>query len=159
MKNKSNKIKIAGFLTVAIVCFGFNFGESVTAQNSGRQRVVTKPTPKPTPEITPTPTPISTPTATPTPVPIQTLADLQSRIRTSLARPELRRGQIGVKIVSLDTGKMIFEENGEKYFMPASNMKSLPSRRQWKNFRPNFALLLQFLRPQCLTQTARFAAI
>ena len=147
MKNKSNKIKIAGFLTVAIVCFGFNFGESVTAQNSGRQRVVTKPTPKPTPEITPTPTPIPTPTATSTPVPIQTLADLQSRIRTSLARPELRRGQIGVKIVSLDTGKMIFEENGEKYFMPASNMKSFTVAAAMEKLSPEFRFVTSVFAP------------
>ena len=147
MKNKSNKIKIAVFLTVAMVCFGFNFGESVTAQNSGRQRVVATPTPKPTPEITPTPTPIPTPTATPTPVPIQTLADLQSRIRTSLARPELRRGQIGVKIVSLDTGKTIFEENAEKYFMPASNMKSFTIAAAMEKLSPEFRFVTSVFAP------------
>ena len=147
MKNKSNKIKIAGFLTVAIVCFGFNFGESVTAQNSGRQRVVRKPTPTPTPKITPTPTPSATPTATPTPVPIQTLADLQSRIRTSLARPELRRGQIGVKIVSLDTGKTIFEENAEKYFMPASNMKSFTVAAAMEKLSPEFRFVTSVFAP------------
>ncbi len=144
MKRKVNQIKIAGFLTLAIICFGFDFGESSAAQSNGRQRVAEKPTPTPKvapilkikPTLTPTPTP--TPSPTPTPVPIQTVAELQSRIRTSLARPELRRGQIGVKVVSLDTGKTIFEENAEKYFMPASNMKSYTVAAALEKLSPDF---------------------
>lgn len=38
--------------------------------------------------------------------------------------PEVRRGRIGVKIVSLSTGKVVFENDSDKYFMPASNMKN-----------------------------------
>lgn len=38
--------------------------------------------------------------------------------------PEVRRGRVGVKIVSLNTGKIIFENDADKYFMPASNMKN-----------------------------------
>jgi len=146
MKRKVNQIKIAGFLTLAIICFGFDFGESSAAQSNGRQRVAEKPTPTPKvapilkikPTLTPTPTPTPSPTPTPTPVPIQTVAELQSRIRTSLARPELRRGQIGVKVVSLDTGKTIFEENAEKYFMPASNMKSYTVAAALEKLSPDF---------------------
>ncbi|HEV8160257.1 MAG TPA: D-alanyl-D-alanine carboxypeptidase, partial [Pyrinomonadaceae bacterium] len=130
MKSKINKMKIVGLLSFAVFCAALNFDTSVTAQETRRERVVEKPTlkqtpnPKPTvaPTVLPTPTPL--PTATPTPVPIQTISDLQSRVRLTLARPELRRGSVGVKIVSLDTNKVIFEENAEKYFMPASNMKS-----------------------------------
>ena len=144
MKRKVNQIKIAGFLTLAIICFGFDFGESSAAQSNGRQRVAEKPTPTPKvapilkikPTLTPTPTP--TPSPTPTPVPIQNIVELQSRIRTSLARPELRRGQIGVKVVSLDTGKTIFEENAEKYFMPASNMKSYTVAAALEKLSPDF---------------------
>ena len=144
MKRKVNQIKIAGFLTLAIICFGFDFGESSAAQSNGRQRVAEKPTPTPKvapilkikPTLTPTPTP--TPSPTPTPVPIQTVAELQARIRTSLALPELRRGQIGVKVVSLDTGKTIFEENAEKYFMPASNMKSYTVAAALEKLSPDF---------------------
>ena len=146
MKRKVNQIKIAGFLTLAIICFGFDFGESSAAQSNGRQRVAEKPTPTPKvapilkikPTLTPTPTPTPSPTPTPTPVPIQTVAELQARIRTSLARPELRRGQIGVKVVSLDTGKTIFEENAEKYFMPASNMKSYTVAAALEKLSPDF---------------------
>jgi serine-type D-Ala-D-Ala carboxypeptidase/endopeptidase (penicillin-binding protein 4) len=94
--------------------------------------------PKPTPTPIPTATTIVTPTPTPTPVTVQTLPELQSRIRTSLSRPELRRGSVGVKIVSLQTGKVIFEENAEKYFMPASNMKSYTVGTALEKLSPNF---------------------
>jgi len=135
MKSKTNKIekiKIVGLLGFAIFCAALNFDVSATAQETKRERVIEKSaptpkqtsTPKPTaaPLVPPTPTPL--PTVKPTPVPIQIVSDLQSRIRLTLARTELRRGSVGVKIVSLDTNKVIFEENAEKYFMPASNMKS-----------------------------------
>jgi serine-type D-Ala-D-Ala carboxypeptidase/endopeptidase (penicillin-binding protein 4) len=52
------------------------------------------------------------------------LASLQSRIAARLAAPEIQRGSVGIKVVSLDTGRVVFEQNGEKYFMPASNMKN-----------------------------------
>ncbi|CAN5664680.1 D-alanyl-D-alanine carboxypeptidase/D-alanyl-D-alanine-endopeptidase [soil metagenome] len=56
--------------------------------------------------------------------PTQTVADLRLAIAERLARPEFRRGNIGVKVASLTTGEALFESNAEKYFMPASNMKS-----------------------------------
>src|SRR5690606_36711245 len=52
------------------------------------------------------------------------LTDLQFRLRQSLAKPEVSRGSVGVKVTSLATGKVILESNAEKYFMPASNMKN-----------------------------------
>ena len=70
---------------------------------------------------------IPAPIATPTPTATTTgasLIDLQFRLRQSLAKPEVGRGSIGVKITSLTSGKVIFENDAEKYFMPASNMKN-----------------------------------
>lgn len=52
------------------------------------------------------------------------IADLQLLLRQSLSKPEVRRGAIGVKIASLSSGKVVFEQDAEKYFMPASNMKN-----------------------------------
>lgn len=138
MKTKNYQLKIAGFLAFAIACFSFNFGISATAQNNQRQRISEKPTP--TPAITgatPTPSPVSTVTTTK----IQTLADLQANLRVALSRPELRRGQVGVKIVSLDTNKTIFEENAEKYFMPASNMKSYTVAAALERLSPDFRFI------------------
>lgn len=75
---------------------------------------------------TPTPKPVATPTpaATPTPRPVQTIDDLQAKIRQRLFSPEVRRGRVGIKIVSLNSGKVVFENDSEKYYMPASNMKN-----------------------------------
>jgi serine-type D-Ala-D-Ala carboxypeptidase/endopeptidase (penicillin-binding protein 4) len=101
---------------------------TVSAQNPAR--------PQTTP--TPTPTPAATATATPAPAAVQTLAELQARIRERLNRPELRRGQIGVKIASLSSGKVIFEENAEKYFMPASNMKNFTVATAIERLTPDY---------------------
>ena len=96
--------------------------------------------------------PTQTPTPTPSPVlivekPAQTLADLQSKIRARLQRSELRRGQVGVKIVSLSTGKVVFEENAEKYFMPASNMKNFTVATALEKLTPDFRFITSVYAP------------
>lgn len=153
MKRKTNQIKLAGFLTLALFCLGFNFGIFAAAQEADRQRVIEKstpettPTPKqstvPYPAVSPTPTP----SATPAPVAIQTISDLQSRINLTLSRPELRRGQVGIKIVSLDSGKNVFETNAEKYFMPASNMKSYTIAAALEKLSPDFRFVTSVYAP------------
>ena len=70
--------------------------------------------------------------------PIKTLDELRTSITEKLARPEVRRGQIGIKIVSLDTGSVIFEQNAEKYFMPASNMKNFTIAAALEKLTPDF---------------------
>ena len=147
--NKSNKLsRTAVFIISAIVFLGINFGTS--AQDSKRDRVIVgatptpkiSPTPKPTqtPKTTPTPTSTATPkpTATPTPQTVQTLESLQNKIRLALSRPELRRGTVAVKIASLNSGKVIFEDSAEKYMMPASNMKSFTVATAIEKLTPNF---------------------
>jgi len=138
MKTKVNKIKIVGLLNLVILCFGFNFGTAATAQENQRERAIEFSSPTQTPTPKPPVAPQIIPTPTPTPISSQTAADLQSRIRTILARPDLRRGSVGVKIVSLDANKTIFEENAEKYFMPASNMKSYTIAAALEKLSPNF---------------------
>ncbi len=134
MKMQSTKTKIACFLTLAIFCGGLNFGVSISAQQEApRGRGIEKPTPTPSP--------------TPAVAPVQTISDLQARIRATLARPEIRRGQIGVKIQSLDTNKTIFEENGEKYFMPASNMKSFTVAAALEKLSPDFRFVTSVYAP------------
>src|SRR5690348_11750182 len=109
---KISQIKFALFLIAAI-------GLPVAAQNdNNRQRIIVGATPTPRPTVSPTPFPSPTPVLPGG----QTIFDLQAKIRKTLARPELQRGSVGIKVASLNTGKVIFENNAEKYFMPASNM-------------------------------------
>src|ERR671926_513481 len=53
----------------------------------------------------------------------KTLPELRSKISEVLAKPELAPAIVGIKVVSLDTGKVLFEENATKLLRPASNMK------------------------------------
>src|SRR4051812_5334382 len=81
-------------------------------------------------QIQPTPTPVYKPTVAPIATPVtssnaagstkpahaqQTQNDLQAKIGSILSRPELRRGMVGIKVVSLNSGKTVFEDNAEKY--------------------------------------------
>ena len=68
----------------------------------------------------------------------ETVQSLTARIADKLTRPEVRRGQIGVKIVSLNTAKVLFQQNGEKYFMPASNMKNFTVATALEKLTPGF---------------------
>jgi len=53
----------------------------------------------------------------------KTLPELQARIQEVLAKPELSSAMVGIKVVSLDNGRVLFEENASKLLRPASNMK------------------------------------
>lgn len=173
---KKIHINIVGFLTLAILSVTFNFGISTTAQENNRNLNPT-PTVTPTakPKLTATPKPAATPippmtagceatslgcppyltvprsstTPTPAPTPPQyrDLWEVQRRIQTVLMRPELQRGQIGVKIVSLDTEKTVFETNAEKYFMPASNMKSYTVAAAMEKLSPDFKFVTSVYAP------------
>src|SRR4029453_1687872 len=58
----------------------------------------------------------------PAPAP-RTLPELRAKISEIVAKPELSSAMVGVKAVSLDTGRVLFEENAAKLLRPASNMK------------------------------------
>lgn len=89
------------------------------------------PTPSPSPFATPGQGPVPSPSPTPTPDVVQprsaattrTLGELQTRISQVLQKPELAPATIGIKVTSLETGKVLFEENADKLLRPASNMK------------------------------------
>jgi D-alanyl-D-alanine carboxypeptidase/D-alanyl-D-alanine-endopeptidase (penicillin-binding protein 4) len=53
----------------------------------------------------------------------ETLDSLVSRISAHISQPRFAAATWGIKVVSLDTGKTLFEHNAEKYFSPASNAK------------------------------------
>ncbi|HSK73976.1 MAG TPA: D-alanyl-D-alanine carboxypeptidase/D-alanyl-D-alanine-endopeptidase [Pyrinomonadaceae bacterium] len=145
---KRKNIKLTAFLSLAVACFGFGFNSPAFTQETSRQRVAAPtPTVTPTPQVNPAVVPTPVPTPFTTSVSKRTLSDLQAQIRLVLSRPELRRGHIGVKIVSLDTNKTVFEENAEKYFMPASNMKSYTIAAALEKLSPNFRFVTSVYAP------------
>lgn len=77
-----------------------------------------QPSPSPLPQASPEPS-----VAPPKVTPATTLPELQAKISEILAKPELASAMVGVKVVSLDTGRVLFEENANKLLRPASNMK------------------------------------
>ncbi|MBV9928214.1 MAG: D-alanyl-D-alanine carboxypeptidase/D-alanyl-D-alanine-endopeptidase [Acidobacteria bacterium] len=87
------------------------------------QATPARPTPTPTPAAAQTPTPTPTPAATTTASAPQTLEELRARIRDLLARPEFAASRVAVKVSSLDTGRVLFEQDSRKWMQPASNMK------------------------------------
>ena len=52
-----------------------------------------------------------------------TLAELQQRLSELVTQPRFAAGTFGVKVVSLDTGKTLFENDATKLLSPASNCK------------------------------------
>ena len=91
-----------------------------------QQTPVTQPSPSPSPVVSPALVPQASPEpAVPAPkiTPASTLPELQAKISEILAKPELESAIVGVKVVSLDNGRVLFEENANKLLRPASNMK------------------------------------
>lgn len=55
--------------------------------------------------------------------PPNSLADLQQRLTAEVTAPRFDAASFGVKIVSLETGKTLFEHEANRLFSPASNCK------------------------------------
>lgn len=53
----------------------------------------------------------------------ESVDSLRARLASHISQPRFAAASWGVKIVSLDSGKTIFEHNPSKYFSPASNAK------------------------------------
>ncbi len=108
----------------------------VSAQQPSQRerRTVAQPIPgasaTPTPVPSPSPTPNAVPSVSPSPMPASRIAtsaktqgELHARIKEILQKPELAAAIVGIKVASLDTGRVLFEENAGKLLRPASNMK------------------------------------
>ena len=106
-------------LSALLVFLSLSTAESLAQPQ--RERRVAEPTatPAPSPAVTPAPARPIAPVANP----LRTLAELQSRIAEIVRQPALEPGIFAVKIVSLDTGNVIFEQSANKFVRPASNMK------------------------------------
>jgi D-alanyl-D-alanine carboxypeptidase/D-alanyl-D-alanine-endopeptidase (penicillin-binding protein 4) len=68
----------------------------------------------------------------------ETLANLRSRIDEIVRQPALEPGFFAVKIVSLDSGQVIYEQNANKFVRPASNMKLYTVAAAFDRLTPDF---------------------
>ncbi|MDQ1611582.1 MAG: hypothetical protein QOG00_1513 [Pyrinomonadaceae bacterium] len=112
--------------TLLLLAFVANpFALAALAQDAQRDRRVGQLPSAPAVTIAPTPTPqpatgVATVAAAPA---SRSLEALRAEITEVLREPELAPAVVGVKVVSLDTGRVLFEENASKLLVPASNMK------------------------------------
>ena len=127
---QSRVSKTISLVLLAAIVFQTSFTSVSGNQTPQRERKVTQAAPAVLPTPTPTPTPevLATPTPSPTVAPraattTLTLPQLQQSISEVLRRPQLEAAIVGIKVVSLDSGRVLFEENARKLLRPASNMK------------------------------------
>src|SRR5947209_12390113 len=66
------------------------------------------------------------------------LAELKSRIEEIARQPALEPGFFAVKIVSLDTNQIIYEQNANKFVRPASNMKLYTVATAFERITPDY---------------------
>ncbi|MFN2493577.1 MAG: D-alanyl-D-alanine carboxypeptidase/D-alanyl-D-alanine-endopeptidase [Pyrinomonadaceae bacterium] len=131
-RHQSTFVTSALSLALLFLLVAANFTSHAQEQ---RERRVPSPinvisTPAPTP--TPSPSfPVRIPTPSPSPIVVpehgrtgtQSLSELQLRISEILRKPELAPATIGIKVASVETGRVLFETNSNKLLRPASNMK------------------------------------
>ena len=61
------------------------------------------------------------------------------RIDTILSAPDLARGFWGIEVVSLDNGKLVYAQNADKLFTPASNTKLFTTAAALALIGPNYS--------------------
>ncbi|HET6890189.1 MAG TPA: D-alanyl-D-alanine carboxypeptidase/D-alanyl-D-alanine-endopeptidase [Pyrinomonadaceae bacterium] len=127
---KHNRIKIvSGLLMLYLLTLVATLSASGQQQPQRERRAVpqSSPVPSATPQTVTTPGPTPLPTASPvaraTSTTTKTLEELKARITEVLQKPELAAAIVAIKVVSLDTGRTMFEENAGTLLRPASNMK------------------------------------
>jgi serine-type D-Ala-D-Ala carboxypeptidase/endopeptidase (penicillin-binding protein 4) len=80
------------------------------------------------------------PAAAPTSDAPRSVADLQSRIAAHLDQPRFRNALWGVEIVSLDTGRTLFERDAHRLLSPASNCKLYTAALVLDRFGPDYRI-------------------
>jgi len=76
--------------------------------------------------------------------PVDTLAALQARLRAHITQPRFAAAQWGAKIVSLDSGKTLFDHNAGKLFKPASNAKLFTGALALDRLGPGYRIKTSF---------------
>ena len=76
--------------------------------------------------------------------PVETLAAFQARLQEVATHPRFSAAMLGVKVESLDTGKVIFEQNAAKLLKPASNGKMYTGALALDRFGPDYKIRTSF---------------
>jgi len=71
----------------------------------------------------------------------RSLAELKDRIQQIVSQPALAPGFFAVKIVSLDTGTVVFEQDANKFVRPASNMKLYTVAAAFDRLTPDYRFI------------------
>lgn len=115
---------------------------------------VAQPSPSPSPSPVASPSP---PTAIVSPRVVvtaaKTLPELQAKISEVLAKPELAPAMVGIKVVSLDSGRVLFEENAAKLLRPASNMKLYTVAAALDRLSPDYRFVTSVHSPSLLDKS------
>lgn len=75
----------------------------------------------------------------------ETYPEFQARLQKIATHPRFSPAMLGLKIESLDTGKVIFEQNAEKLLKPASNGKMYTGALALDRLGPNYKIKTSFL--------------
>jgi serine-type D-Ala-D-Ala carboxypeptidase/endopeptidase (penicillin-binding protein 4) len=154
------RISIIVFLAILVAAAMVPVAGISSAQRDRRTAPtpVTSPSVVPSQSPTPSASPSGTPTASPSPIaaevkaktanPTNTLAELQGKIIDVLRKPQLAPAAVGIKVVSLDTGKVLFEENAAKLLRPASNMKLYTVAAALDRLSPDFRFTTSIYAPK-----------
>ena len=121
LRKDFRQLFIAGISLLALVIALSAPLNGTWAQQQRDRRVAAEPTPTAT--TPPANTPENSRSIKPSTNAPRTLAELRSRIEQIAHQPALEPGFFAVKIVSLDTGSVIYEQDAHKFVRPASNMK------------------------------------
>ncbi|MGZ4963335.1 MAG: D-alanyl-D-alanine carboxypeptidase/D-alanyl-D-alanine endopeptidase [Limisphaerales bacterium] len=73
-----------------------------------------------------------------------TVSELQTQIKAHIDQPRFERCMWGVKVVSLETGKVLFDRNGEKLMKPASNAKMYTGSLALDRLGPDYRIKTSF---------------
>ena len=72
------------------------------------------------------------------PKPPEAVQRLQAEIEATLSDPLLASSNVGMKVVSLETGEVLYEKDAEKLYHPASTMKLITAATALVKLGPNY---------------------
>jgi serine-type D-Ala-D-Ala carboxypeptidase/endopeptidase (penicillin-binding protein 4) len=136
--------KIHSIYKVVLLVFLLNnfTYQTYSQEDQGRKRKVT-----PTAPSTPSPTPSTITPQQSNPSNIITADELRYRIQSLLYRSQLSTAQVGIKVVSLDTNRILYEENAHKLMVPASNMKNFTVAAALDRLSPDYRFITSIYTP------------